>query len=138
MGAAEYIPGFEINDYNGDGKLDILAIDTTGNYIWINNTISDVHNVKQATLPETPILYQNYPNPFNPTTMINYQLPVTNHALIKVYDVLGREITTLVDTQLPAGRHQVLWDAGNYANGIYFYKIQAGDFQNMKKMLLIK
>jgi len=84
------------------------------------------------------LLQQNYPNPFNPTTMINYQLAMTNHVLLTVYDRLGREITTLIDKQVPAGRHKVQWDASNLPSGLYFYRIQAGNYQEVKKMILIK
>jgi hypothetical protein len=83
-------------------------------------------------------LYQNFPNPFNPTTVINYQLPMINHVSLKVYDILGREVTTLVNTRMPAGKHQVSWNASKMPSGIYYYQLQAGDFQDIKKMILMK
>jgi hypothetical protein len=84
------------------------------------------------------VLHQNYPNPFNPSTMINYQLPMVSKVTLKVYDLLGREITTLVDEKIPAGKYEVEWNASNMPGGIYFYRIQAEDFQEVKKMILIK
>jgi hypothetical protein len=87
-------------------------------------------------------LYQNYPNPFNPSTVISYQLPVSSDVTLKVYDVLGNEIATLVDDYKPAGRYEVEFqssvDIRQLASGIYFYKLQAGDYKAVKKMILIK
>ncbi|MCI0514228.1 T9SS type A sorting domain-containing protein [candidate division KSB1 bacterium] len=80
----------------------------------------------------------NYPNPFNPSTTIEFSLPTSNHVVLKVYDVLGKEILTLVDETLAAGQHQVHFDARHLASGVYFYKIQAGDFTRMKKMVLMQ
>jgi hypothetical protein len=83
-------------------------------------------------------LQQNYPNPFNPTTVISYQLPVSGNAAIKVYDILGNEIETLVDEYKPAGKYEVEFNESKLANGIYFYQLQAGNFIQTKKMVLIK
>lgn len=92
-------------------------------------------------MPERPdrlILFLNYPNPFNASTTIEYDLPEAGHVRIIVYDPLGREIETLVDVEKPAGRHQVVWDASDYSSGVYFYRIEAGDFIETKKMILLK
>ncbi len=83
-------------------------------------------------------LYQNYPNPFNPNTIINYELGITNFVTLKVYDVLGNEIETLVNESKPAGRYSVEWNAANYPSGIYFYELNTGDFSEVKKMTLLK
>ncbi len=83
-------------------------------------------------------LLQNYPNPFNPTTTINYQLPENGFVTIKVYDMLGKEIATLVNGNKTAGYHNVTFDAGRLTSGIYFYTIRSGDYFQVKKMLLIK
>jgi len=100
-------------------------------------------------------LSQNYPNPFNPATIINYQIPKLNFVTLKVYDVLGREITTLVDEEKPAGSYQVEFsaiggsasggDVWNLPSGIYFYRLQvypanggAGSFVETKKMVLLR
>ena len=87
---------------------------------------------------ETYRLEQNYPNPFNPTTNITYVLPKTENVSLKVYDVLGREVATLVNEVKPAGAYTVPFNASNLASGVYFYKLQAGSFVQTKKMMLIK
>ena len=84
------------------------------------------------------ILEQNYPNPFNPITVISYSLLVNTHVLLKVFDVIGQEIATLVDEFQNAGNHKVLFSNNRLSGGIYFYKIFAGDFIDVKKMILLK
>jgi hypothetical protein len=83
-------------------------------------------------------LYQNYPNPFNPTTMIRYQVPANNDIMLKVYDMRGREIETLVHARQNAGSYTVRFNASGLSSGTYFYKLQAGSLSSMKEMLLIK
>ncbi len=83
-------------------------------------------------------LGQAYPNPFNPTTTINYQLPKDAHVTIRVYDVLGRVVATLVDGEESAGYHEVSFDGSSFASGVYFYKMNAGNFSSVKKFLLLK
>ncbi len=89
-------------------------------------------------IPDHFSLEQNYPNPFNPVTVISWQSPVGSHQTLKVYDVLGNEVATLVDEYREAGRYKVEFDAGKLASGVYIYKIQAGDFESSKKMMVIK
>jgi hypothetical protein len=89
-------------------------------------------------LPEFTSLQQNYPNPFNARTTISFELAASAKATLAIFDILGRHIETLVDEDLLAGRHQVTWDASLVASGIYFYKLQAGDKQETRRMLLIK
>jgi hypothetical protein len=96
-----------------------------------------------ASLPTSYALLQNHPNPFNPTTRIRFELPVSVAVSLAVYDVSGRVVKRLVDTTMPAGRHEVAWhgrnDAGQaVASGVYFYRIQAGDFIDTKRMVLLK
>jgi len=83
-------------------------------------------------------LSQNYPNPFNPATMISYQLPINSLVMLKVYDILGREVRTLVDGRMNAGVHTVQFDASDLPSGVYFYRILAGEYVSMKKSLLVK
>ncbi|MBM2840807.1 MAG: hypothetical protein HW412_1335, partial [Bacteroidetes bacterium] len=85
-------------------------------------------------------LSQNYPNPFNPVTTIRYTIPVGTygHTSLRVFDLLGREVATLVNEEKPPGAYQVTWDAHNFANGVYFYRLNAGSFTIAKRMLLIK
>jgi hypothetical protein len=88
--------------------------------------------------PEEFKLYQNYPNPFNPFTTINYQIPKAGFVSLKLYDVLGREITTLVNEEKPAAKYDIEFKADNLGSGVYFYQLRAGDFVQTKKMLLIR
>jgi hypothetical protein len=107
-----------------------------------------ITNVKdQNTIPTEFKLNQNYPNPFNPSTVISYQLPVSSHVSLKIYDILGREVATLIDEYKPAGVYNSQFStlpAGrqviNYklSSGVYFYRLQAGDFVQTKKMILLK
>jgi len=83
-------------------------------------------------------LEQNYPNPFNPSTKITYQLPVTGFVTLKVYDVLGKEIATLVNQDKSAGSYEVQFNAAEFPSGIYFYTLKAGDFTQTRKMILLK
>lgn len=81
---------------------------------------------------------QNYPNPFNPITTIRYQLPKQSNVVVKIFDILGTEITTLVDEDKPTGIYEVSFNASNLSSGVYFYRISAGDFNSTKKMILLK
>ena len=91
-----------------------------------------------ADVPKTFSLVQNYPNPFNPKTIINYQLPKSEQVRLVIYDILGKEVNVLVNEKQNTGYYQVEWDGTNYAFGIYFYKIYAGEFSSVKKMILLK
>ncbi|MEK6569814.1 MAG: T9SS type A sorting domain-containing protein, partial [Bacteroidota bacterium] len=89
-------------------------------------------------LPTGYRLYENYPNPFNPTTTISYDLPADADVVLKVYDMLGREVTTLVEDRQTVGRHRILFDASYLSSGAYIYQIRAGSFTDRKKMLMLK
>jgi hypothetical protein len=107
-----------------------------------------VESRDSETLPTEFSLSQNYPNPFwsgatsrsagNPSTVISFQLPVTSHVILKVFDVNGREVATLVDGNLAAGKHAVTFAPRDVAGGLYFYKITAGKFSQTRKAVLIK
>ncbi|RMF59353.1 MAG: T9SS C-terminal target domain-containing protein [Calditrichaeota bacterium] len=88
--------------------------------------------------PESFSLSQNYPNPFNPATTIRFQLPQSGFVSLKVYDLTGREVAVLVKEQKPAGTYQVSFDAGQLASGVYFYRLKSGEFQQTRKMLLVR
>jgi hypothetical protein len=90
------------------------------------------------TLPQVFYLSHNYPNPFNPSTKINWQVPVGSWQTLQVFDVLGNEVTTLVDEYKPAGTYGITFNAEDLQSGIYFYLLKAGDFAETKKMILIK
>jgi hypothetical protein len=83
-------------------------------------------------------LTQNYPNPFNPVTTICFNLPFSTPVTLKVYNIMGQEVTTLIDQKLPAGTHSVEFNAMTLPSGIYFYQIEAAGFKDMKKMVLLK
>jgi hypothetical protein len=83
-------------------------------------------------------LFDNYPNPFNPNTIINYELQITNSVDLSIYNSLGQKVATLVTGKQSAGFHQVEWDASGFASGVYFYKLQAGEFVRVKKMILMR
>ncbi len=91
-----------------------------------------------VTLPTKFALMQNYPNPFNPTTNIAYELPVAAKVVLKVYDILGREVMTLINQEQAAGRYVQPFNASALSSGIYFYRLQAGNFIETKKMMLVK
>ena len=83
-------------------------------------------------------LSQNYPNPFNPSTTFRFQIPVQNYVTLKVYDILGNEIATIVNEQLPTGSYKYQWNASCLASGVYIYRLQAGNYVNTKKLILMK
>jgi hypothetical protein len=88
--------------------------------------------------PDEYSLSQNYPNPFNPVTIINYGIKASGNVKISVYDILGENISVLLDEVQNAGEHSVTWDASGYPSGVYFYKLESGSFTSNKKMILIK
>ena len=93
---------------------------------------------ESAAMPVDYTLKQNYPNPFNSNTTIQFALPRTIHVSIKVYNALGSEVVTLLDKYLPPGQYKTTWNAADFASGIYFYRIKAGEFQDVKKMVLLR
>jgi subtilisin-like proprotein convertase family protein len=103
-----------------------------------NQIITGIGNEYNNVLPFKFELCQNYPNPFNPTTTINYSIAKDVFVKIKVYDILGREVVVLVNELRKAGQYSLVMNANGLSSGIYFYKIEAGDFANIKKMMVIK
>jgi hypothetical protein len=89
-------------------------------------------------LPQTFYLAQNYPNPFNPTTTINYTILSDEFVTLRVYNAIGEGLITLVSEVKHAGNYKVTFDAGNLASGIYYYRINAGEFNSIKKMILLR
>ena len=83
-------------------------------------------------------LNQNYPNPFNPSTTIEFDLPKSSEVSLKVYNILGEEVATLLSGSLLSGSHSVEWDASNLASGVYLYRLQAGDYVETRKMVVMK
>lgn len=143
------------NSGTNNGTISISFERNTGNYrvgtitISAPGAIGDGQTVEIRQSPFTNVdlfdgvpvnfvLSQNYPNPFNPSTRIHFGVPNENFISLKVYDVLGIEIASLVNQILPAGTYSINFEAGNLNNGIYFYRLQAGKFSMTKKMILVK
>ncbi|MBI5471520.1 MAG: T9SS type A sorting domain-containing protein [Ignavibacteriae bacterium] len=113
-----------------------------GTVVWNPSMTTDsTTDVRTSeAIPASFALEQNYPNPFNPVTTINYELSNDNSQLtiLKVYDLLGREVATLVNEEKPAGTYRVEFDAGNLPSGVYYYRLTTGSFTQTRKMILAK
>jgi photosystem II stability/assembly factor-like uncharacterized protein len=103
----------------------------------IAEMLTDVEDQRNE-IPFHFLLEQNYPNPFNPSTKIKYSVPQSSNVIIKVFDILGNEIETLVNEEKPVGTYEITWYTATLPSGIYFYKLQAGSFVETKKMILLK
>ncbi|MBL7128205.1 MAG: T9SS type A sorting domain-containing protein [Ignavibacteria bacterium] len=127
--------------YTSDSTLVYLSsgvnLDTIDFVLEISNGLITNSQIS-SNIPEDFVLYQNYPNPFNPTTSIRFDLSKLSNVKITLYDVLGRELTGLIEKDLNAGSYVVNWNASNYPSGVYFYKLETEDFFDVKRMVLIK
>ena len=112
-----------------------------GNFIFLN-TSDPVSADKKENLPEDFVLYQNFPNPFNPSTKISWQSPVSSWQTLKIYDLLGNEVATLIDEYKLAGRYEIEFrpesSIKNLSSGVYFYQLKTGSYIETKKMILMK
>jgi hypothetical protein len=108
-----------------------------GTYEELMGMVTDISEFDNQILSNIG-LEQNYPNPFNPSTTFQYTLPKASDVILTVYDINGRALETLINGRRDAGYHTVQWNAEQYSSGVYFYRIEAGDFQQVKKCLLIK
>ncbi len=113
------------------------SVTSTGGIAMYNEMLEGITN-NQTGIPSNYMLSQNYPNPFNPTTKINFSLPKSGTVSLKIYDVLGNEVATIVNGDLNAGSYTIDWNASQYASGVYFYRLQSGSFIQTKKMMLVK
>jgi len=116
---------------------------TGGNAVWdghIGYATAPVVGIKvlDVNLPNDYMLHQNYPNPFNPTTNIQFSIPKSEFVTLKIYNILGEEVVTLVSERLTAGSYKYDWDASGLASGVYLYSIKAGDHVDSKKMILLR
>jgi hypothetical protein len=93
---------------------------------------------EEKGLPTSFALSQNYPNPFNPSTTVRFDVSQTSFVTVKVYDILGREVETIVSREMIPGKYTITWNAYQMPSGVYFYRMTAGDFVSQKKMLLMK
>jgi photosystem II stability/assembly factor-like uncharacterized protein len=135
-------------DNNGLANVSVADLDyrtsdnklfaaTHGRSMYSTTIVTSVEAVEGNLLEEFE-LSQNYPNPFNPTTKISWQSPVSSQQILKIFDALGKEVITLVDEYKPAGSYQITWNADNLPSGVYFYKLQADNFVETKKMILLR
>jgi len=129
------------NDVYVSGNYAYVADGDDGLYILRNDLITGVNNNK-GEIPTNFVLGQNYPNPFNPTTVINYSIPKRSFVTLKIYDILGREVLTLVNEEKPAGNYKVTFNGVNLPSGVYFYRLsatgKANNFVETKKLVLLK
>ena len=128
------LPGAEILSMTAHN--DRLFVGTQGYGIWSLDLTTNVD--EEAGNPTEYQLSQNYPNPFNPETKIEYQIPTISHVTLKVFDLLGREVATLVDEIKPAGTYQMRFNAFGLSSGIYLYKLSAGEYSQVRKMAVVK
>ena len=96
------------------------------------------YKIRESIVPLKTNLEQNYPNPFNPSTVISYRLSTAGHLTLKVFDVLGKEVAALVNETKNAGNYSVQFNAAKLSSGIYFYRLQSGNFVETKKMIFTK
>jgi len=113
-----------------------------GNYLFYNNS-NPVFVENEKTIPGNFVLYQNYPNPFNPITKIKYSIPSnvkreTQYVSLKVYDVLGNEVATLINEEIPAGEYELEFSGANLSSGVYFYQLRTNNYLSTKRMILLK
>jgi len=116
----------------------LKEIDSTGFVFFSDHALLQIPTAVNTLLPATCSLSQNYPNPFNPSTSIRYEIAVAGYVSLGVYDLLGREVSTLVNERKQAGAHTVIWNAEGVASGVYFYRIRAGDFAETRRLLLLR
>jgi hypothetical protein len=138
--------GETFQDITGDlGNTDVYSLDVdvegrllagTDNGVYVRDITTGTD--PGAPLPQTPVLNQNYPNPFNASTTITFTLPDARSVTLKVYDLLGREVQTLVNEETIDGSHNVTFDGTNFPSAIYFYRLEAGDFTDTKILTLLK
>ncbi len=136
----------EVGYYDTEGYANGVFV--SGNYVYVANRYDGIYILKftgatsvledNGIIPKQFTLHQNYPNPFNPATTIRFSLPKSTNIALKIFSLHGEEIETVVKGKYPAGLHEVRWNAGNLASGVYLYQLQAGNFVETKKMILIK
>jgi len=122
-----------LGGFNGVLQYRLKQIDNDGTFKY-SNIVEVAFNLKPTTFE----LFQNYPNPFNPSTVIRYQIPEPVTVTLKVFDMLGNEVATVVKENQPAGNYSITFDGSNLTSGVYFYKLQAGKFAEIKKFILMK
>jgi hypothetical protein len=146
-GSALWVPyraHIDLVDWNGNGAKDLIVGDNDGYFhLFINSMGSHLFDDPNKTIPTAYVLYQAHPNPFNPKTTIRYQLPHTSDIRLIVYNELGQKVSTLVNSRIEAGYHKVIWHGRNdlglqMPSGVYFYRLEAGNYVETRKMVLMR
>ncbi|MGE5861224.1 MAG: T9SS type A sorting domain-containing protein, partial [Ignavibacteria bacterium] len=127
-----------VNTLYGVSKIGSRWLVVGENGTVLRSSFGEVGVRDKNELPTAFSLQQNYPNPFNPGTKIIYSIPQASFVTLKIYDILGNEVATLVNEEKSLGNYEAEFNAANLSAGIYFYKLQAGDFVQTKKMILLK
>ena len=127
---------YRVTSVDGDGKESVTSNEVSTTSGWANKNIDDENNTDEIKYEYS--LSDNYPNPFNPSTKITYTIKAKGFVTLRVFDILGREVTVLVNGSKDVGKHSVQFDASKLTSGIYIYKLQAGEFTSSKKMILTK
>jgi hypothetical protein len=125
----DHLVSIEVDDQNGG-----IATQTYTLHVEGLTGIDPLAN----QIPDKFVVYQNYPNPFNPVTKIRFGIPTASHVKIEIYNALGQKVTELINRYKPAGYHVASFDASKYASGIYIFRVVAGNYQEIRKMMLIK
>jgi len=127
---------------NTESKYAVIKYDSLGNVLYtIDETLSDNlsnRNITEQNSPDQYVLAQNFPNPFNPNTKIYYSIPKEGNIRISVYNISGQLIADLVNEFKATGQYEIEFDGSSYASGIYFYKIESGEFSDTRRMILAK
>ena len=138
-----------INSGISSNTLSVINVDAKGNK-WIGHPFSGISVFREGgvIIPDIPdghpsflnsfILYQNYPNPFNPSTTIKFDIPKISNVTLTIYNIIGEEVAILVSDRLPAGSYSYKWNASGFASGVYLYRLQAGNYVETKKMMLMR
>lgn len=132
------LDGVTYSDYNPTTRILNLPANTSGNFtVKYQNVLTGIAQ-DQTLIADGFELLQNYPNPFNPSTKISWQSPVGSHQTLKIYDVLGNEVAILVDENKPAGKYEIEFKSSSLPSGVYFYRLQAENYVETKKMILLR
>lgn len=117
---------------------DTYALTTSNGWVIYNQSTDVLSDGDKNILPDDYYLETNQPNPFNPVTKISFGLPTASDVTLEIYNIIGQKTATLVNKRLEAGKYSYIWDGGNSASGVYFYRLRAGEFTDAKKMILLK
>jgi plastocyanin len=145
------VPGGALTFHQASGSTFTYPVLIAGTYLYqcdvhvasgmtgsLNALATDVENNSTSFRPDAFKLKQNFPNPFNPTTRISFDIPFYTHVTLKVYNLLGEEMATIINENMATGRYTKVWNAASMPGGVYFYRLQAGIFTETKKLILLK